>query len=131
MKEKYEVELKELEVKHQREIEWVFKINIDDQRYQKFIEESQRAELYELQKKYFGTLEKELDKMKMLNVKLEICDMIPISLPHNNRNFILTKNLFPYKEHYYLKKQKEALKEGKVPTEEEARSFNRMIYVLK
>lgn len=69
--------------------------------------------------------------MKMINVRLEICDMIPISMPHNDRYHIFKENLFPYKEHIYLKKQQEAFIDGKVPSEEEARTFNRKIFILR
>ena len=54
-----------------------------------------------------------LASQDIINVRLEICDMIPVFLPHNNPNFIILSCMYPYREHVYLEEQNKLLQGGR------------------
>jgi len=65
--------------------------------------------------------------MNLMQVRLNINDMLPLRMPHNDTLLLQGSQLGPYREHRYLEIIKRHLKGGKAPTEEEARMINRII----
>jgi len=72
-----------------------------------------------------------LSEMKLMRVRLDINDMLPVTMPHNDTLMLLGSQFGPYREHKYLQVIKNALEGGKILNEEEARVLNRKIMYYK
>ena len=57
----------------------------------------------------------------MIELELDVNDMLPVILPHNDPNFIIDGSWFPYKEQAFLLEKDKFLKTPGELTEERIR----------
>ena len=119
-----------MEENHKLLRQWMTNGNFNDAKFESFFEDALKKEKSDLDKKHFTELSNmSLGEMKLMQVRLQINDMLPVKMPHNDTLMLIGTG--PYRERWYLTLIKNALKGGKILNEEEARMTNRLIMRYK